>query len=415
MNLDVTQYPCLRMPTVAPEDMTEEDKIKLAAIALVQQTFMMNQDDMTSVPTNDELEDSLAKAMIVVRESRETAAEEAAKADMTNSLIFMPLDRPEPPEPLEEPVRDVDDQNDMDDVPINAGPAHQMTSDFFHTPYTWDEMCEIHMLPRNTDLIGFVKAMWPSALITEITSVAMALELCPENSAVRIPWEPIKDIADFTVEGQKAKITRQVPASFGCEGGLNYFHGTSPLNGPSIRRSGLRPSPRGAGDIGPALYTCKNRKAPFHTYSDEAMLLVQKEEDGQKVDYWKPFRMLLGIGSLREYPYHDKKIQRSGGKNQFLHKPGTYQLMWVEFIATGDMVVDRTETIVNWKRHSSAMARLGVAKSLITPIAHRDLVDLGPAPEPRRRGQRYERQWHERLQTDWPDASSTAASSSGRR
>ena len=82
--------------------------------------------------------------------------------------------------------------------------------------------------------------------------------------------------------------------------------------------------------------------------------------------------------------------------------------MWVEFIATGDLVVDRTETITNWKRHSSAMARLNVARSLITPIAHRDLVDLGPAPEPRRRGQRYERQWHERLQTNWPDASHTA-------
>ena len=147
------------------------------------------------------------------------------------------------------------------------------------------------------------------------------------------------------------------------------------------------------------------------------MLLVQKDEDGQKVDYWKPFRMLLGIGSLREYPYHDKKVQRSGGKNQFLHKPGTYQPMWVEFIATGDLVVDRSENITLRTRHSSAQARLAKAKQLITPIARRDLVDLGSAPEPRRRGQRYERRWHEQLQiqTDWPEASSTSASSSGRR
>ena len=161
----------------------------------------------------------------------------------------------------------IDDDDGQPSDPVNAGPAHQMTSDHFHTPETWDEMCDLHTLPQNTDLIGFVKAMWPSALITEITSVAMALELCPENSAVRIPWEPIKDIADFSEEGQKAKLTLQVPASFGCEGGLNYFHGTSPLNGPSIRRHELRPPPRGAGDIGPALYTCKNRKAPVHTYS----------------------------------------------------------------------------------------------------------------------------------------------------
>ena len=122
MNLDVTQYPCLRMPTVAPEDMTEEDKIKLAAIALVQQTFLMNQDDMTTVPTNDEMEERLARATIVVRESREAAAEAAARADETNRLLFMPLDRPEVSEPLwvsddatmtpmEDPVRAVGDDS----------------------------------------------------------------------------------------------------------------------------------------------------------------------------------------------------------------------------------------------------------------------------------------------------------------
>ena len=40
---------------------------------------------------------------------------------------------------------------------------------------------------------------------------------------------------------------------------------------------------------------------------DEGCLPIEKPEgtDGDWVTHWKPFRMLIGIGSLREWPYHD--------------------------------------------------------------------------------------------------------------
>ena len=78
-------------------------------------------------------------------------------------------------------------------------------------------MREIQGVPADCDLIGYVRACWPNISITEATVIAMALEKCPENAAVRINWEPIKDLRYHSEEGKKLKVTRQVPAAFGIE------------------------------------------------------------------------------------------------------------------------------------------------------------------------------------------------------
>ena len=84
--------------------------------------------------------------------------------------------------------------------------------------------------------------------------------------------------------------------------------------------------------------------------------MIQKDEDGRKVNYWKPFRMLIGVGSLREWPYHDKKVIRKDALgHQYPHYPGTFN--------------DRSKCVTDKKRWSNTAGRSAQADELSTPMA----------------------------------------------
>ena len=248
------------------------------------------------------------------------------------------------------------------------------------------------------DVIAFLKLLYPTSSITELTSIAIGLEMTPLNCAFRVSFDPIRDVNDSSDEGRKLKITRQVPADFGTAPGLDYIHGTSALVLPSIRHHGLRVSASGAGSTVPALYTCKNRSAPYHVYANCAgtAFPIEVMENGRKVVREKSFRVLIGIGSLLGYPYHSKKVSRQNGRSQYLFFEGTYKPMWIEFIATTDLVFDRTLYSKEVGRFRSDGNRREKALAMITPLLDSETVQMGEAPPARRRHTRHSLSWADR-------------------
>ena len=102
--------------------------------------------------------------------------------------------------------------------------------------------------------------------------------------------------------------------------------------------------------------------------------------DGSTV--YKEFGCLIGIGSLRPWPHYHAKVKRKGAKfHQYVHKEGTYEPMWVEFICRTDHVIDRSNQDTK-KRQNAYSARKDVAMSLVSTV-HDYTQDIRVAPEKR--------------------------------
>ena len=119
-------------------------------------------------------------------------------------------------------------------------------------------------------------------------------------------------------------------------------------------------------------------------------------ENGVEVVRDKLFRVLIGIGSLRGDPYHDKKVSRPNGRSQYLHYEGTYRPMWIEFIATTDLVYDRTLHVDRPGRFKADSNRKEKALAMITPLLDSEVIQLGEAPPARQRHTRHSLSWADR-------------------
>jgi len=101
------------------------------------------------------------------------------------------------------------------------------------------------------------------------------------------------------------------------------------------------------------------------------------KRNGDRID--KQFRVALGIGSLAPWP-QAKKVPRKK-YHQFLHAPGKYQVMWVEFICSDSVVYDRAEDpATNSKDKARARRLRGIANALIYPFHD---SEVGTAPPKR--------------------------------
>jgi hypothetical protein len=390
----LSDYPCMSIPRKASNELTPDDRARMAAVANMERKGIQHFIDCAHrdgvALTNEFLDAALLNIM---EEMRSRQHETDLLTAQVNTEAF---------ESYEAILVGDDSMSEPDDSAeniINVGPAVGAYADFFHKPSTWEEMFQ--MAPNagySRDIIAFAKLLYPSSSITELTSIAMGLEQCPINCALRVPFEPIRDAHDSSKEGMKLKITWQVPADFGTAPGLDYFHGTNALVLPSVRYHGLRVSASGAGSTIPALYTCKNRSAPYHVYANCANTAFPMEvvENGRKVVREKSFRVLIGIGSLLGHPYHSKKVSRQNGRSQYLFFEGTYRPMWIEFIATTDLVFDRTLHNEDYGRFKAEGNRKEKALAMITPLLDSEVIQLGEAPPARQRHARHSLSWHDR-------------------
>ena len=216
---------------------------------------------------------------------------------------------------------------------------------------------------------------------TELATLAIALELCPLNGLVQVPWVQLKDMDDPTLE---ARITRQIPEGWGTtHPGIEYWHGTKCLwNLPYIRYYGLHGSKGTASPDFPSLYTCKNRRTPLNSYCEESYLVFEDLDSGIPCE--KKFKALIGIGSTSEWPHHWHKVPRSPAhKNQFLHKEGQFQVMWIEFVALTDCVIDRTGLDKTARDRSRYNARHASAEQMIITVGNEELWEFHERPPKR--------------------------------
>jgi hypothetical protein len=184
-------------------------------------------------------------------------------------------------------------------------------------------------LPDEGDVIGFLKKVLPDAKMTELTIIKIAMERCPKESMVRFPWTATQDMED--PNDKDFRYTRQLPETYGVGDGVNYFHATSLYILPLIRKNDLQPSPDGV------IYCCKNRSTPHNSYGKPCKLPMRIGD----TTHWKEFACLIGLGSLIPYPYHNRKWQRSpANKTQFGFFTGNCMPLWIELLATEDMVLD---------------------------------------------------------------------------
>ena len=226
--------------------------------------------------------------------------------------------------------------------------------------------------------LSVFKCCWPEGNTVDFNVLTVAMEILKNNETLRIPWCATRNIDDLS---EKVKLARPVPAHFGVQEGLNFFHGTSVYNLFSIRVNGLKTSDKGAGSMDPGLYTSKNRRTPAHIYCVDDDYILLHDYEGQPL--YKKVKCLLGVGSLLAPGYHPQKVTRNKAyKHQFIFKPGTYQLLWVEIVATEDCVIDWTgrKTDRENRRYS---ARRDQAAAMITVVQDADVMSLGPAPAAR--------------------------------
>ena len=105
------------------------------------------------------------------------------------------------------------------------------------------------------------------------------------------------------MEMDHSNCTNPLPKEWGVANQKNYFHGTDVFRLNWIRRHGLQPSEAGTGAGHPkeaALYTCKNRSAPYHTYA--------QYHDGHHQDGAFPLSKGHAEWSYTEHKYVWKKI-----------------------------------------------------------------------------------------------------------
>ena len=88
MDLDWDSYPCMAVNRVPPGQLTEEDKRRLAAVAMVQKAFEYGRE---KIPTNSELEDAINTGMEVVRQLRQERQQRAEAADREAQELYMPV------------------------------------------------------------------------------------------------------------------------------------------------------------------------------------------------------------------------------------------------------------------------------------------------------------------------------------
>jgi hypothetical protein len=183
------------------------------------------------------------------------------------------------------------------------------------------------------DVFGYLKISWPGRGASEYNDVLAALELCKYHKCVRVPWQAITDPTKLNDQGEimGAKISRQVPPTFGVADGLNYFHGTGLNNPPKMRRDGVHPSPEGAGSNNePALYCGKNRSLALSYSTTSVFIFPPLTAGGEPIK--KCFKCLIGIGSSLPWPHHSFKVERKNARfHQFGFRYGTYQPLWCEF------------------------------------------------------------------------------------
>ena len=148
------------------------------------------------------------------------------------------------------------------------------------------------------DCLAYVKALLPSASLSQCFRVVTALEQAvPDQQMVRVPWNSMTNAYEIarqyekeTSAGheptgrrwkefeQKVKahfdtIITPLPDEWGNGSTSNYFHGCSPYVLPGVRHHGLQPSVEGAGTQRgdtPVLNTTKSRNTSLFTYARPA-------------------------------------------------------------------------------------------------------------------------------------------------
>ena len=113
-------------------------------------------------------------------------------------------------------------------------------------------------------------------------------------------------------------------------------------------------------------------------------MLPFEDLDGNIV--WKKVKAIIGVGSKNPWPHHFRKLpRRKVHQHQFLLKPGSYDIVWVEFVCVEGVKIERTGRepghTQRAKRHYSC--RHAQAKSMITRLLSFDAMELGEAPPKR--------------------------------
>lgn len=206
---------------------------------------------------------------------------------------------------------------------------------------SWVAASKFYSFPDAFDITSFIQLVWPGRDFIEIDTIRIACEKCLPGQVIRVPWNPIADPRD---PRSQPRVSRRVPPGYGEDPQSKYFHGYSGLKAPLFRAWGALPSPSGAGSKTPMLYTCHYREVPLHTYA-EPWSMPFRLEDGTVL--WKKFKAVMGISSTRQDDkYHEgKATRRDKYHNQFYHAPGTYEILWTEWVCYETDVrcsIDRT-------------------------------------------------------------------------
>ena len=149
------------------------------------------------------------------------------------------------------------------------------------------------------------------------------------------------------------------------------------LDLPAIRSEGLKPSPTAStgNPAEPALYTCKNRVTPLWQYSRSHRIPLAYQHGTEWFVGHKSFKVVLGIGSLQEFPHHSGKVVRRGVRHQYYHYAGTYRILWAEFRPDEDYVIVPSPSNREGKRMANKLVR---ARQLLQKVTSEAEGSLGP-------------------------------------
>ena len=259
------------------------------------------------------------------------------------------MPRPKRPQGDEEPP---DEQRRSKLLP---GGLREVGSKFLPAADSWQSLVDSSG-QDGYSFLSFLRGAFPMLSFADLKTVETAFLLVKKDEMIQLnwPWPLCDDPENF-------EASQSV-----------YYHATSALRAPSIRQSGLLPSPHGALCPTPALYCSPLRTTCLRSYQAPARFPIDKE-----------FVMMFGVRGEKKGSFKAKSYNW-----QTWFSPGKYEVLFVQFLCTEggqqlpeDVVADALrpgKVAREWRRRTRIVEELRLIRNSWTA---EEQVRLRATPE----------------------------------